>query len=103
MGLLKADIDQMNSLATVLGDVGQKIDDIEIRAAVGDIKAALPGCPIPDACAKAGESTEYAWLKVADRIRSVATAVQNTAADINATDESFKRRLEAMSFHDKDR
>lgn len=103
MALLKADVDRLNALATVLNDVGQQLDDIEIRSAVADIRAALPGCPIPDACATAGESTEYAWLKVADRFRGISQTIRYAANDFQTTDDSFAQRLDAMAFRDKGR
>ncbi|WP_157084284.1 hypothetical protein [Millisia brevis] len=101
MGLLKADVEHMLALGEVLDDAGAQIDAIEIRSAVSDISAALPGCSIPQACAKAGESTEYAWLKVADRLRTVAYIVTSAAKDIDATDRGVHDMLATLAFDDK--
>ncbi|MCP2290833.1 Protein of unknown function (DUF2580) [Nocardia amikacinitolerans] len=97
--VLHADIDQMNNLATVLNDVGNGIDALEIRTVGDQLAAALPGAPIPATCAKAGEFTEGAWLRVADRIRQLAAITTRCAADFQATDETFAQQLGTMAFH----
>ena len=97
--VLRADIDQMNTLATVLNDVGNGIDILEVRAFGDQLTAALPGAPIPATCAKAGEFTEGAWLRVADRIRQLAAITTRCAADYQATDETFAQQLGTMAFH----
>lgn len=99
MALLQADIDQLNRLSGALNGVGEAIDALEIRSAVAGIHTALPGCEaVAAACTASGESTEWAWLQVAERFRKLSQLVATTAADVNATDQVFEDRLQSMSF-----
>ncbi|AVH20899.1 type VII secretion target [Nocardia cyriacigeorgica] len=97
--MLQADIDQLNRLATTLNDVGNSIDALEIRTVGDQLAAALPGAPIPATCAKAGEYTEGAWLRVAQRIRQLANITTQCAANYQMTDEEFAKQLDTMAFH----
>lgn len=99
--LLKADVEQLLALGVVLDESGAQIDAIDVRSAVPDVSVALPGCSIPSACADAGESTEYAWLQVADRLRTVSYIVTSAAKDIDATDRSVHDMLATLAFDDK--
>lgn len=101
MALLKADVEQLLALGRVLDDSATQIDAIEIRSAVSEMSAALPGCSIPRACARAGESTEYAWLRVADRLRTVSYIVTSAAEDLDATDLSVHDMLATLAFDDR--
>lgn len=98
-GLLVSHADVI-ALADTLGDTAGKIDGIEIRSMVTEIEAALPGCSIPDACSQTAESTEYAWLKVAERFRAIQSHLNAYAWDVTATDEKFALDLEQFAFDD---
>ncbi|WP_225730483.1 MULTISPECIES: hypothetical protein [unclassified Nocardia] len=103
MALLKADIDQLNKLASVLTDAGQAMGRIQVRSGVTDIQSALPGCKIGDTCDQAGESAEYAWRKVGDRFSSISRAVTTAAVDLASTDETFAQQMDTFTFRVKDR
>ncbi|WP_051407327.1 hypothetical protein [Nocardia sp. CNY236] len=96
--MLSADISQMHNLAGTLDDVGKQIDALDVRTAASGLAAALPGCPVSAVCLTAGEYTEGAWLRVADRIRQIATLTTRCADDVEATDADFKTQLDTMAF-----
>lgn len=50
------------------------------------------------ACAKAGEYSEGAWLRIAERMRKLAGIVNQCADNVQTTDQEFKNRLEVMDF-----
>ncbi|WP_329414668.1 hypothetical protein OG563_18195 [Nocardia vinacea] len=94
--MLKADIDQLNTLASVLDGVGNDIDNLEVRTAAGYLADALPGCAIPQACAQAAEFVEGAYLRVAGRMRQVAVLTRDCAKNLNMTDTEFARRMDEV-------
>ncbi|WP_446225057.1 hypothetical protein ACTWPB_08070 [Nocardia sp. IBHARD005] len=96
--MLSADIAQMRQLVGTLNDVATQIDALDVRTVADTMAAALPGCPIPAACAQAGEFTEGAWLRVAQRIQQISTATTQCANNIQATDEDFQKALDTMRF-----
>ncbi|MFF2551023.1 hypothetical protein ACFVUS_08480 [Nocardia sp. NPDC058058] len=98
MTLLKADIEQINALATVLDGAAAKIDALDVRGASTSIAGALPGTPLGEACEQGAEYIEGAWLRVSQRIAEVAGAMRQSAAGVSATDESFRGRLEELNF-----
>ncbi|CAM4377544.1 hypothetical protein NONI108955_23445 [Nocardia ninae] len=91
--MLKADIDQLNKLASVLDGVGKDVDDIDVRTGAGLLADALPGCEISQACTQAGEFVEGAYLRVAARMRQVAAITTDCAQKFNTTDAEFARRM----------
>ncbi|NNH75293.1 hypothetical protein HLB23_36505 [Nocardia uniformis] len=98
MALFQADIDQINALAKTLGEVAAQIDAIDVRTAAQSIAAALPGTPLGAACAQATEYTEGAWWRVSQRVEQVSTAMTAVAADVAATDDTFRHRLDGLDF-----
>ncbi|BCK53202.1 hypothetical protein NWFMUON74_09740 [Nocardia wallacei] len=98
-GMLKADTDELNKLTATLDDVAAQIDNINVRATGDQIGAALPGCTLGAVCAQAGEFTEGAWLRVAQRIRTLSSKVNAASNLIATTDEQFKQVLDSMNYH----
>ncbi|MGX1811848.1 hypothetical protein ACWIGI_39525 [Nocardia sp. NPDC055321] len=96
--MFQVDIDELKALATTVTSVGDEIDKIDVRTNGDLIGAALPGIEIGAACARAGEYTEGAWLRVAERLRRLAGIVDQCADDVRVTDAQFKNRLDAMDF-----
>ncbi|MFI6869791.1 hypothetical protein [Nocardia sp. NPDC050406] len=99
MALFQADIDQITALARTLADVSAQIDAIDVRTPAQAIAAALPGTPLGAACAQATEYTEGAWLRVSQRTAQLGTAMTAVAADVTATDDTFRQRLDGLKFH----
>ncbi|MFC8044663.1 hypothetical protein [Nocardia sp. NPDC057353] len=96
--MLQADIDQLRRLATTLDEVGREIDGIDVRTAGDRIAAALPGCSLGQVCAQAGEFSEGAWLRVAQRVQRLGDIVRQSADNIQITEEEFAQRLDTMDF-----
>ncbi|GAB0102539.1 hypothetical protein JMUB6875_15070 [Nocardia sp. JMUB6875] len=96
--MFQADIDQLKTLATTVTSVGDEIDNLDVRTTADTIGDALPGIPIGAACSQAGGYTEGAWLRIAERMRKLASIVNQCADDIKVTDTEFKNRLEQMHF-----
>ncbi|MFR9751420.1 hypothetical protein ACL02S_10325 [Nocardia sp. 004] len=94
--MLKADIDQLNKLASVLDGIGKDVDDIDVRTGAGLLADALPGCTIPQVCAQASELVEGAYLRVAGRMRKVSALTEECADDLDTTDAEFARRMNAI-------
>lgn len=100
--MFDADIQQLWALATTLDGVAAEIDKIDVRATGDQIASALPGCSLGQVCAQAGEFTEGAWLRVAQRIQKLSTIVKESTNSYTITDEEFKTRLDAMDFTARD-
>ncbi|MEC3958321.1 hypothetical protein VMT65_35180 [Nocardia sp. CDC153] len=96
--MFQADIDELKKLATTVSSVGDEIDNLDVRTTGDTLGDALPGIAIGAACSKAGEYTEGAWLRIAERMRKLAGIVNQCADDIKVTDTEFKNRLEQMHF-----
>ncbi|MVU82277.1 hypothetical protein GPX89_34200 [Nocardia sp. ET3-3] len=96
--MFQADIDELKKLATTVTSVGDEIDNLDVRTTGDKVGDALPGIPIGAACSQAGEYTEGAWLRIAERMRTLAGIVNQCADDIKVTDTEFKNRLEQMHF-----
>ncbi len=96
--MLSADIVQMRQLAVTLDDVATQIDALDVRTVADTLAAALPGCPIPIAVSQAGEYTEGAWLRVAQRIKQISVATTQCANNIQSTDADFQKALDTMRF-----
>ncbi|UGT40914.1 hypothetical protein LTV02_33900 [Nocardia yamanashiensis] len=96
--MFKVDIDELKALASTVTSVGEEIDKIDVRTTGDQIGSALPGIAVGASCAKAGEYTEGAWLRIADRMRKLAGIVNQCADDVRVTDVEFKNRLDAMDF-----
>lgn len=95
---LTADIPQIRALVTTVDDVSTQIDALDIRTHGAALANAFPGSEIGAACAQAGEFTEGAWLRVAQRFHGISTAMTDCANQIDATDEDFKKALDTMRF-----
>ncbi|WP_282780142.1 hypothetical protein [Nocardia sp. CC201C] len=98
MAMFEADIEQINGLARTLDEVAATIDAIDVRTSAQSVAAALPGTPLDAACELATEYTEGAWLRASQRIAQISAAMTQVANDVAATDDAFRRRLEAMNF-----
>ncbi|RDI62855.1 hypothetical protein [Nocardia pseudobrasiliensis] len=99
MALLKADVDQLNTLAGTLEEVGNAIDAVDIRSAVARVREALDGCDIVAVCEQAGEFIEGAYLRVAERERAIGSKIRTCASDFAMTDENFKKAMDEYDFH----
>ncbi|WP_133733856.1 hypothetical protein [Nocardia ignorata] len=88
----------MRKLATTVTSVGEEIDKIDVRTNGDKIGEAFPGIEIGAACAKAGEYSEGAWLRIAQRMRQLAGIVNQCADNVQTSDQEFKNRLEQMDF-----
>ncbi|MCM6778190.1 hypothetical protein NDR87_32380 [Nocardia sp. CDC159] len=99
MALTQADMDQLNSLAGKLEEVGNAIDAVDIRTALAKVREALVACDIVPVCDQAGEFIEGAYLRVAERERSIATKIRTCATDFAMTDQNFKKALDEFDFH----
>lgn len=97
--MLQADIDQINSLATILTAVATAVDAIDIRTPAKGVGPDLPGTPLGSACELATEYAEGAWLRTAQRINNVAASMRQAASDFAVTDAEFARRLDEFDFH----
>ncbi|MBF6176454.1 hypothetical protein [Nocardia blacklockiae] len=97
--MLKADIDQLNKLVTVLGDAGKNVDAIDVRSVSDHMADALQGCAVAQACAQAGEFIEGAFLRVAGRMQLVGQKVTECAANIQTTDEQFAKVMDDLDVH----
>ncbi|MFJ1459446.1 hypothetical protein [Nocardia sp. N2S4-5] len=97
--MLKADVDELNKLVTTLEDIAQQIDNINVRTTGDQVGAALPGCALGAVCAQAGEFTEGAWLRVAERVRKLSGLVNMSTHVFSTTDEQFGQILDSMDFH----
>ncbi|MEV0682989.1 hypothetical protein AB0I35_03885 [Nocardia sp. NPDC050378] len=78
--------------------MGEEIDKIDVRTNGDKIGEAFPGIEIGAACAKAGEYSEGAWLRIAQRMRQLAGIVNQCADNVQTSDQEFKNRLEQMDF-----
>ncbi|TDP42810.1 hypothetical protein DFR75_1011928 [Nocardia ignorata] len=96
--MLQVDIDELRKLATTVTSVGEEIDKIDVRTNGDKIGEAFPGIEIGAACAKAGEYSEGAWLRIAQRMRQLAGIVNQCADNVQTSDQEFKNRLEQMDF-----
>lgn len=97
--MLQADIDQLTKLATTLDTVSKDIDAIDVRTTGDKLAEALPGCqPISTACGQAGEFTEGAFLRVAQRVTALGTLINKSATTYALTDEQFRQQMEYMSY-----
>lgn len=96
--MLQVDIDQLKKLVTTLSGVSKTIDAIDIRTSGDTLTTVLPGSGLGDIFAKAGEHTEGAWLRIAQRIDRVGTLINQAADDFKTTDEDFQKRLNSMDF-----
>lgn len=99
MGMFKADIDQLNTLAKTLDDAGNAIDAVDIRSALSAVRSALVACDIVQVCDQTGEFIEGAYLRVAERERAIAAKVRSCATDYAMTDDTFKKELDKFDFH----
>ena len=96
--MLQVDIDELRKLATTVTSVGEEIDKIDVRTNGDKVGESFPGVEIGAACAKAGEYSEGAWLRIAERMRKLAGIVNQCADNVQTTDQEFKNRLEVMDF-----
>ncbi|GAD83972.1 type VII secretion target [Nocardia asteroides] len=96
--MLQVDIDELRRLATTVTSVGAEIDKIDVRTNGDKVGEAFPGVEIGAACAKAGEYSEGAWLRIAERMQKLAAIVNQCADNVQTTDQQFKNRLEEMDF-----
>ncbi|WP_431963333.1 hypothetical protein [Nocardia sp. bgisy134] len=96
--MLEADIQELKNLATTLDGVAAEVDKIDVRTTGDQIAAALPGCSVGGVCAQAGELTEGAWLRVAQRIQKLSGIVRQSAETLTTTDDEFKKKLDTMDF-----
>ena len=97
--MLEADVEQLNALAGLLDRAGQAVDGLDVRTAEGAIAEALPGSGLPEVCAQAGMFVEGAYLRVADRLRRIATITRHNAEAYMGTDEEFGQQLRDLDFH----
>ncbi|SRR6266568_7210620 len=94
--MLKADIDQLNKLATVVGDAGKTIGELKIRTVSDHLGDALPGCVVAQACSQAGEFIEGAYQRVTGRLTQVGQKVTQSAAALHATDADFAKAMHEL-------
>jgi len=56
----------------------------------------LKGCDIAPECIQAAEYIEGAYLRMADRLREVATKMTQCASNLATTDDQFAQTLHAL-------
>ncbi|MFI9404746.1 hypothetical protein [Nocardia sp. NPDC052316] len=86
-------------MADKLARVGTEIDNIDVRTGAAGLNAALPGSDIPRAIELAAEFVEGAYLRVAERMRDVATKSTDAANNLQVTDTQFADLLHGMDVH----
>ncbi|MEV3964710.1 hypothetical protein AB0M34_28125 [Nocardia sp. NPDC050193] len=93
--MLQADINKLNELAQKLDQNGASIDGLDIRSRQSP---SLPGVEIGQSFAELAEKTEGAYLRITDRMRSVAGATRACANDLRTTDEGFAAKMNELDF-----
>ncbi|WP_051407003.1 hypothetical protein [Nocardia sp. CNY236] len=91
--MLRADIDQLNRLSSMLDGVGDEVDGIDVRTEADSLADLLPGCALVPACGQAGEFVEGAYLRVAGRMRQVASITRECSRNLETTDAEFADRM----------
>ncbi|MQY17423.1 hypothetical protein [Nocardia macrotermitis] len=94
--MLKADIDQLNKVATVLGNASKAIGELKVRGVSDHIGDALPGCVVAQSCSQAGEFIEGAYQRVTGRLDQVGQKVTQTAKDLQTTDADFAKAMHEL-------
>ncbi|MFI8971846.1 hypothetical protein ACIGO9_03090 [Nocardia asteroides] len=93
--VLEADAQQIIEVANKLEGVGNQIDALDIRTTASP---ALPGTDISVLCTELAEKTEGAYLRVAERMKSVATGMRTCAEQISMTDSEFAAKMNEMDY-----
>ncbi|GEM33557.1 hypothetical protein NN3_45640 [Nocardia neocaledoniensis NBRC 108232] len=93
--VLEADTQQIIEVANKLDGVGNQVDALDIRSTASP---ALPGTDIAVLCAELAEKTEGAYLRVAERMKSVASNMRTCAAQISMTDSEFAGKMNEMDY-----
>ncbi|WP_280348110.1 hypothetical protein [Nocardia neocaledoniensis] len=93
--MLEADTQQIIEVANKLEGVGNQVDDLDIRSTASPV---LPGTDISALCAELAEKTEGAYLRVAERMKSVAASMRTCAAQISMTDSEFASKMNEMDY-----
>ncbi|MCX4092585.1 hypothetical protein [Nocardia sp. alder85J] len=97
--MLKADADQLETLARVLDALGDTVDGIKVRGKDNDVAASMPGSSIPAACEQLGLHIEGAYLRVGTRMRVLAGKIRDCAGNLRMTDDEFAQQMHALDFH----
>ncbi len=92
---MKVDTAHLRAFASAMDDVGAAIDALD---AIGP-GTAMPGSAAALACDQATEFVEGAYLRVADRVRQMATIARGNADDYDVTEADFTGQLAAMGEH----
>ncbi|MFI9504767.1 hypothetical protein [Nocardia sp. NPDC052566] len=97
--MLKADIDELGKLVTVLDDVGREIDKLDVRSVSDHFDDAMAGTEVGAACRQLGEFTEGAYWRVTNRLQGIANAITTTVSNLQATDEDFAQAMHRFDVH----
>ncbi|WP_019925672.1 hypothetical protein [Nocardia sp. BMG111209] len=97
--MLKADIDQLDRLATVLDALGDTVDGIRVRDKDNDVVPCMPGSSVPLACTQLGLHVEGAYLRVAARMKGLAGKIRDSAGNLQMSDDRFAQQMHALDFH----
>lgn len=80
-------------------DVGETIDDIEVRGFINTAGDFMPGCDVPAALEEAGEFIEGAYLRMAQRARRIAAVAKGNAHEFEVSEDDFRSRLNSLGAH----
>ncbi|MFC9840752.1 hypothetical protein ACFVKB_44410 [Rhodococcus sp. NPDC127530] len=93
---MKVDPTELRVLASSMYDVGETIDDIEVRGSINTVGDFMPGCDVPAALDEAGECIEGAYLRMAQRARRIAAVATGNAHEFEVSEDDFRSQLNAI-------
>ncbi|MDI9950420.1 MULTISPECIES: hypothetical protein [Rhodococcus] len=93
---MKVDPTELRVLASSMYDVGETIDDIEVRGSINTVGDFMPGCDVPAALDEAGEFIEGAYLRMAQRARRIAVVATGNAHEFEVSEDDFRSQLNAI-------
>lgn len=93
---MNVDPNELRSLAASMYEAGSAIDEIDVRGLIDGAGDFMPGCDVPAATRQAGEYTEGAYLRVAQRARRIAAICRGNASDFEITDEDYRAKMAAV-------
>ncbi|EME22362.1 hypothetical protein [Rhodococcus triatomae] len=93
---MQVDPEQLRVLAAGMYESGETIDDIDVRTMIDGAGDFLPGCGVVSAVREAGEFTEGAYLRMAERARLIAFVAKGGANDFEVSEDEFRADLGAI-------
>ncbi|QLY29148.1 hypothetical protein [Nocardia huaxiensis] len=94
--MFQVDPDDLRGLSSSMEAVAAALEELEVLSAAVAAGGALPGANLTELCTSAGEVTESAYRRAANRCRRIAQIAHGGAGTYEVTDDYFRSRIAAL-------